>query len=163
GGDIFCLYYEAASRRVHFLSGAGRSGTRATLDELRRRGLSRVPTTGPGAVSVPGCVRGWVMLLERFGTRPLAALLAPAVHYAGASRLERDGVLLPGDLATHTAEWGEPLRTTYRGYTVYETGLPTQGLAALLALNLLEGLDLGRIPLHSAEHLHALIETVKLA
>ncbi|PYN11576.1 MAG: hypothetical protein DME06_11455 [Candidatus Rokuibacteriota bacterium] len=46
---------------------------------------------------------------------------------------------------------------------MYETGLPTQGLAALLALNLLEGLDLGRIPLHSAEHLHALIETVKLA
>ncbi|PYN12352.1 MAG: gamma-glutamyltransferase, partial [Candidatus Rokuibacteriota bacterium] len=84
GGDIFCLYYEAASRRVHFLSGAGRSGTRATLDELRRRGLSRVPTIGPGAVSVPGCVRGWAMLLERFGTRPLAALLAPAVHYADA-------------------------------------------------------------------------------
>src|SRR5207302_8101184 len=37
-----------------------------------------------GAVSVPGCVRGWAMLLERFGTRPLAALLAPAVHYADA-------------------------------------------------------------------------------
>lgn len=234
GGDIFCLYYEAASQRVHFLNGAGRSGTRATLDELRRRGLSRVPTIGPGAVSVPGCVGGWAMLLERFGTRPLAALLAPAVHYADAgfpttrllshaiedllpaaadpewrrifapggrapglaerlrqpdlaatlrwlaaegpesfyqgriaraiaSRLESDGFLLPGDLATHTADWGEPLRTSYRGYTVYETGLPTQGIAALLALNLLEGLDLERIALHSAEHLHALIEMVKLA
>src|ERR1051326_8119707 len=28
GGDIFCLYYEAASRRVHFLDGAGRPGAR---------------------------------------------------------------------------------------------------------------------------------------
>ncbi len=26
GGDLFCLYYEAATRRVHFLNGAGRVG-----------------------------------------------------------------------------------------------------------------------------------------
>src|SRR5437762_1598605 len=39
GGDIFCLYYEAATRRVHFLNGAGRSGSRASLDEMARRGL----------------------------------------------------------------------------------------------------------------------------
>jgi gamma-glutamyltranspeptidase len=234
GGDIFCLYYEAANRRVHFLNGAGRSGARATLDELRRRGLSRVPTTGPGAVSVPGCVRGWAMLLERFGTRPLGLLLAPAIQcaetgfpttrllsqaieelleaptdqewrrifapegraprlgeplrqpdlaatlrlvategpdvvYQGqvaraiAGRLATDGFLVAEDLAAHRAEWAEPLRTAYRGYTVWETGLPTQGIAALLALNLLEGVDLGRMALHSPEHLHTLIEMVKLA
>jgi gamma-glutamyltranspeptidase/glutathione hydrolase len=233
GGDIFCLYYEAASRRVHFLNGAGRSGSRATLDELARRGLARVPLIGPGAVSVPGCVRGWAMLLERFGTRPLSELLQPAIHYAEAgfptarlvsqaidemlpeltdpewrrifapagrgprlgeplvqrdlaatlraiaaepdvvyrgriawaiaARLESDGFVVADDLAGHTGEWGEPLATTYRGYTVHETGLPTQGLAALLALNLLEGVDLGRLALHSADHLHTLIEIVKLA
>ena len=83
GGDIFCLYYEAATRCVHFLSGAGRSGARATLDELGRRGLTAVPNVGPGSVSVPGVTRGWRMLLDRFGTRPLAALLEPAIHYAG--------------------------------------------------------------------------------
>ena len=71
GGDLFCLYYEAATRRVHFLNGAGRSGSRATLDELGRRGLAAVPDVGPGSVSVPGATRGWCMLLERFGTRPL--------------------------------------------------------------------------------------------
>ena len=26
GGDLFCLYHEAATGRVHFLNGAGRSG-----------------------------------------------------------------------------------------------------------------------------------------
>ncbi|HUF93300.1 MAG TPA: gamma-glutamyltransferase, partial [Candidatus Limnocylindria bacterium] len=82
GGDIFVLYYEAATRRVHFLNGAGRSGSRATLDELRRRGATGLPVIGPRTVSVPGCVRGWSMLLERFGTRPLRELLAPAIHYA---------------------------------------------------------------------------------
>src|SRR5262250_2887281 len=77
GGDLFCLYYDALTRKVHFLNGAGRSGTRATLDELSRRGLDRVPTYGPASVSVPGVTRAWQMLLARFGTRPLASLLAP--------------------------------------------------------------------------------------
>ena len=68
GGDLFALYHEAASRRVHFLDGAGRSGARASLDELRRRGLDRLPVIGPPTVSVPGSVRAWGMLLERFGS-----------------------------------------------------------------------------------------------
>ena len=37
---------------------------------------------GPPTVSVPGVVRAWAMLLERFGTRPLDRLLQPAIHYA---------------------------------------------------------------------------------
>src|SRR5918996_3679850 len=52
GGDLFCLYYEAATRRVHFLNGSGRSGSRASLDELRRRGASALPIIGPMTVSV---------------------------------------------------------------------------------------------------------------
>src|SRR6266436_1974809 len=82
GGDLFCLYYEAATRRIHFLNGAGRSGSRAGLDELKRRGLAALPILGPATVSVPGCTRAWAMLLERFGTRSLWELLRPATHYA---------------------------------------------------------------------------------
>src|SRR5215470_11255711 len=66
GGDLFCLYYDAATRRVHCLEGAGRSGSRATLEEVGRRGRRELPIIGPETVSVPGCVRGWAMLLERF-------------------------------------------------------------------------------------------------
>jgi gamma-glutamyltranspeptidase/glutathione hydrolase len=234
GGDLFCLYYEAATRRVHFLNGAGRSGARATPDELGRRGMSALPVIGPPTVSVPGVVRAWAMLLERFGRRPLDRLLQPALHYAGrgfpitsilsqaiaeyapgnpdpewrrvflaggrpprpgemfvqpdlartftdlaaegpdlfyrgrvarviAERLEREGFLTPDDLAAHRGEWGEPISTTYRGYTVYETPPPTQGLTALMALNMLEGFPLARRALHSAEHLHLMLEIVKLA
>src|ERR1051326_9099184 len=234
GGDIFCLYYEAASRRVHFLDGAGRSGARAGLNELARRGMSRIPTIGPATVSVPGCVRGWFMLHERFGRRPIAELLAPAIDHADAGTpitsppsqsirdfeprnqdaewrrvfvpedrvpafgaivrqpdlartlrdlvaegpdlfytgrvgraiaacLEAEGFLTAADLAEHRGSWGAPLATTYRGATVYETPPPTQGLAALLTLNLLEGYPLARREVHSVEHLHLLIEMVKLA
>ncbi|HEU5319855.1 MAG TPA: gamma-glutamyltransferase [Methylomirabilota bacterium] len=234
GGDLFALYYEAATRRVHFLDGAGRSGSRATLEELARRGMTRLPVTGPATVSVPGCVRAWAMLLERFGTRPLADLLAPAIGYAErgfpctslvgqyiaeharvtpdpewhrvfapggrapalgeplvqpdlaltlrdlaaegpelfyrgrvaraiAARLAADGFLTEDDLAAHTGAWGEPITTTYRGATVYETPPPTQGVAALLGLNLLAGFPVARRALHSVEHLHLLLEMVKLA
>lgn len=234
GGDFFCLYYEAATRRVHFLDGAGRSGSRATLEELGRRGMSTLPVLGPATVSVPGCVRAWGMLLDRFGTRPLGALLEPARHWAEqgfpvtstvsqsiaevvsanpdpewrrvflpggrppapgevfrqpdlartlralgeqgpdlfytgpvaraiAARLEVDGFLTAEDLAEHHGAWGEPIATGYRGHTIYQTPPPTQGLAALLAFNLLEGVPLARYPLHSAAHLHCLIEMVKLA
>src|SRR3989442_8125248 len=184
-------------------------------------------------VSVPGCVRGWGMLLERFGTRRLASLLGPAIHYAEgfptswltskaieefagltrdpewprvfgaagraprlgeplvqsdlartlrdlgaegpalfytgrvaraiADRLAADGFLTPEDLAAHTGEWGEPIATTYRGVRVYETPPPTQGLAALIALNILERFPLARRALHSVQHLHLLLEVVKLA
>ncbi len=234
GGDLFCLYHEAATGRVHFLDGAGRAGSRATLDELRRRGLDALPVLGPPTVSVPGCARAWGMLLERFGTRPLAALLAPAIRHAEqgypmtsivsqaiaelapgnadpewrrvflpggrppavgerfrqpdlagtlralaaegpdvfytgrvgraiAARLAREGFLTADDLAAHRGQWGEPLTTTYRGYTLHQTPPPTQGLAALLTFNLLEGFPLSRYRLHSVEHLHLLIEMVKLA
>jgi len=233
GGDLFVLYFEAATRRVHFLNGAGRSGSRASLDELRRRGAAGLPVVGPMTVNVPGCVRGWSMLLERFGSRPLGALLEPAIHaaegfpnsslmsqyidefasmtddaewhrvfrpngrapafgeplvqhdlartlrdlaaegpdlfYTGrvaraiAERLAADGFLSPEDLADHTGEWDEPIVTTYRGFRVYETPPPTQGLAALLALNILERFPLAKRPLHSLQHLHLLLEVVKLA
>src|SRR5438876_1087406 len=82
GGDLFCLYWEAATRRVHFLNGAGRAGGRASLDELRRRGLKGLPVIGAETVSVPGVTRAWAMLLERFGRRTLDGLLQAAVHYA---------------------------------------------------------------------------------
>jgi gamma-glutamyltranspeptidase len=80
-----------------------------------------------------------------------------------AERLADEGFLTAEDLAAHAGEWGEPISTTYRGYTVWETPPPTQGLATLLTLNLLEGFDLGRVPVHSEEHLHLLVETTKLA
>src|SRR2546425_1078991 len=141
GGDLFCLYWEAATRRVHFLSPAGRA-------------------PAPGEMFVqPDLART---------LRDLAAE-GPDLFYRGriaraiAERMAREGFLTPEDLAAHRGEWGEPVSTTYRGFTVYETPPPTQGVTALLALNMLEGVELAKHPLHSVEHLHLLLEVVKLA
>jgi gamma-glutamyltranspeptidase/glutathione hydrolase len=73
------------------------------------------------------------------------------------------GCLTVDDLATHTSTWEQPISTTYRGYRVWECPPNSQGLAALLALNLLEGYDLDSIPPLSASRLHLMIEAMRLA
>ncbi|RKN42734.1 gamma-glutamyltransferase family protein [Micromonospora endolithica] len=73
----------------------------------------------------------------------------------------RTGGLLTGDdLARHTSTWVDPVRARYRRHDVWELPPPGQGLAALLALHVLDGTDLAGLPL--AERLHRQVEAVKL-
>ena len=55
------------------------------------------------------------------------------------------------DLSEYQPEWVEPISTTYRGWTVYELPPNTQGIAALMMLNLMEPFPLGDYGFHSAE------------
>lgn len=73
------------------------------------------------------------------------------------------GYLTRADLAAHQADWVDPICTTYRDLTLWEIPPNTQGLAALLALNILEGFDLAKYPRDSAESFHLQIEAMKLA
>jgi gamma-glutamyltranspeptidase / glutathione hydrolase len=73
------------------------------------------------------------------------------------------GVLTLNDLQAHRSTWVEPISTTYRGYEVWELPPNGQGLAALIALNILEGFNLGKYPRESAERYHLQIEAMKLA
>ena len=82
GGDAFMIYHEAESGRVYAMNGSGRAGALATPGLFAERELDRVPGNGPLSVSVPGAVAAWVDALDRFGTRPLAELLEPAIGYA---------------------------------------------------------------------------------
>jgi gamma-glutamyltranspeptidase/glutathione hydrolase len=67
------------------------------------------------------------------------------------------------DFREHTANWVEPVSTSYRGYDVWELPPNGQGIAALQMLNLLEHFDIPSMPANSAEHLHLFIEAKKLA
>jgi len=73
------------------------------------------------------------------------------------------GLLTAADLATHVADWVEPISTDYRGLRVWELPPNTQGLATLLALNILEGFDLAQYERESAQSYHLQIEAMKLA
>jgi gamma-glutamyltranspeptidase/glutathione hydrolase len=67
------------------------------------------------------------------------------------------------DFREHTANWVEPVSTSYRGYDIWELPPNGQGIAALQMLNLLEHFDIGSMQPNSAEHLHLFIEAKKLA
>lgn len=73
------------------------------------------------------------------------------------------GFLTADDLAQHTSDWVEPIATNYRGYDVWEMPPSTQGLAVLLALNILEGYELSKFPRDSVEAFHRQLEAMKLA
>ena len=73
-----------------------------------------------------------------------------------------DGFITEEDMASHTSTWVEPISTNYRGYDVWELPPNGQGIAALMALNILEGYDLGSMARDSAENFHLQIEAMKL-
>ena len=86
----------------------------------------------------------------------IAEAIAVTVQRAG-------GCLSVEDLASHHSTWDEPISTTYRGLRIWECPPNGQGLAALLALNMLEGFDLASLDPLSPERLHLEIEAMRLA
>ena len=76
---------------------------------------------------------------------------------------EQGGFLSYEDLASHSAEWVEPVSTNYRGHEVWELPPNGQGIAALQILNILEGYDLASMGFGSATYIHHFVEAKKLA
>ena len=82
---VFMLYH-AASGELLSLSGQGVAPGVATADYYKSRGLDRIPT-GPGrqahlSFTVPGVVDAFLSLLDKYGTKPIGEVLAPAIAYA---------------------------------------------------------------------------------
>ncbi|MBA3921850.1 MAG: gamma-glutamyltransferase family protein [Nostocaceae cyanobacterium] len=73
------------------------------------------------------------------------------------------GYLSLSDLAAHESHWVTPISTEYRGMTVWELPPNTQGIATLIALNILSGFDMSSIERESPESYHLQIEAMKLA
>jgi gamma-glutamyltranspeptidase/glutathione hydrolase len=74
----------------------------------------------------------------------------------------KGGYLTTGDLAAHTATWETPIRTTYRDVEVLEHPPNGQGLAALVALNIVEGYDLADWDYFCPARWHVMIEAMRM-
>jgi len=83
------------------------------------------------------------------------AMVRHASHNGGAHTLE--------DFAEHHVDWVEPLAQRYRDVHVHELPPNGQGIAALVALGILEHFDLGALSPDSVESQHLCIEAMKLA
>ena len=73
------------------------------------------------------------------------------------------GLISENDLATHEAEWVEPISINYNGFEVHELPPNGQGIAVLMALGILNYLDIREYPLDSVDSIHLQIEAMKLA
>ncbi|GKT60270.1 gamma-glutamyltranspeptidase [Colletotrichum tofieldiae] len=88
GGDMFILFYDAATGKVSAMNGSGRSAKKSTLETIRKDlgikdGASgKIPMKSVHAVTVPGAAAGWVDTIERFGSGNVSVeqVLAPAIE-----------------------------------------------------------------------------------
>jgi len=236
GGDLFAIYWDAKTGKLYGLNASGWAPKALTIERLRGKGLTEMPSAGIDAVTVPGMVDGWAKLHGRFGKVPWKALLAPAIAYArdgyavpeiihgywegAASWLANDpesqrvylpngkalatgqifrnpelaktlelmategesafykgaiaqailktsaelgGTMTAEDLGEFSAEWVEPISTTYRDWKIYELPPNGDGMAALEMLNIMEQLPASPAGPDSAAELHTRIEAMKLA
>ena len=73
------------------------------------------------------------------------------------------GALRASDLAAHEAEWTAPISQPYRGVELAEIPPNGQGLAAQIALAILERLDVHRFAAGSGDWTHLQVEAMKIA
>jgi len=78
GGDMYLLYYDPKTARMHGLNGTGAAPSGA----VPGRFPDGIPQAGIHSATVPGVVAAWEDALERFGTRTLHDLLQPAIRCA---------------------------------------------------------------------------------
>jgi gamma-glutamyltranspeptidase / glutathione hydrolase len=85
---MFCLFYNAKTKKIEAMNGSGRSGMNCTLENVRKDlGLkdgekADIPLNDIHAVTVPGAAAGWADTVERFGSGKLSLeqVLMPAIE-----------------------------------------------------------------------------------
>lgn len=135
GGDCFCLYAPNGSGKVIGLNGSGRAPAAAGIEWYERAGIAAIDPTSAHAVTVPGAIDAWEILLAAHGTKGLDEVLRPAIRMAAegwpvhskvardwaanAEKLRKNGAhpFLPGGAAPKVGDRfvNAPLAETLRG------------------------------------------------
>ncbi len=108
GGDCFALVWVASERKLYGINGSGHAPAGLSAGWLRAQELTKISVDSVHSVTVPGSVRAWNTLLERFGRRTLAQMLEPAIDAAEhgfpvAERIAWDWRMFADKLARHPA------------------------------------------------------------
>jgi gamma-glutamyltranspeptidase / glutathione hydrolase len=104
--------------------------------------------------------RGLRAIAQSKGTAYYGGEIAQAVERFAA---ENGGSITAQDFAAYRPEWVEPIAKNYRGHTLHEIPPNGQGIAALIALGILEKFDVAGLPVDGADSQHLQIEAMKLA
>jgi gamma-glutamyltranspeptidase / glutathione hydrolase len=101
-------------------------------------------------------------LLEIARTRGDSFYRGKLAERIGRAAAETGGVLTAEDLAAHVADWVTPIDVEFHGHRIHELPPNGQGIAALVALGILERCDLSGLAADSPEMLHLQAEATKL-
>ena len=88
GGDMFCLFYNAKTRKVESINGSGRSAGKSSMEQMRKDlgvkpgQTGSIPMSSVHSVTVPGAAAGWVDTVEQLGSGKLTMeeILTPAIE-----------------------------------------------------------------------------------
>ncbi|MDP2064700.1 MAG: gamma-glutamyltransferase family protein [Burkholderiaceae bacterium] len=104
--------------------------------------------------------RGLRAIAETRGSAYYGGEIAEAIQKFSASH---GGSITAKDFADYRPEWVAPIGQDYRGHTLHEIPPNGQGIAALIALGILDQFDLASMPVDGVDSQHLQIEAMKLA
>jgi gamma-glutamyltranspeptidase/glutathione hydrolase len=119
----------------------------------------RAPNVGE-LFKFPAAAKGLRAIAQTKGQAFYGGEIAQAIERFSA---EHGGSITARDFANYKAEWVTPIAQNYRGYTLHEIPPNGQGIAALIALGILENFDLASMAVDGVDSQHLQIEAMKLA
>ena len=82
GGDLFVIYWDAKTGKLTGLNSSGPAPKALSPAFLAQHDIKTMPSDGIHSVTVPGAVRGWYEMHQRFGKLPWKDLFQDAITYA---------------------------------------------------------------------------------
>jgi gamma-glutamyltranspeptidase/glutathione hydrolase len=82
GGDCFALIQPRGEGKIVAYNGSGRAPMAATAEWYLEHNIKAIPLTSPHAVTIPGAVDAWTVILRDHGKFGLDSLLQPAIKAA---------------------------------------------------------------------------------
>jgi len=82
GGDLFVIYQDAKTGQLLGLNSSGAAPKALSPEFLAGKGIQRMPGDGIHSVTVPGAVRGWYVMHQRYGKLPWKELFQAAIAFA---------------------------------------------------------------------------------
>jgi len=119
----------------------------------------RAPAVGE-LFQFKAAARGLRAIAETKGAAYYGGEIAQAIEKFSA---QHGGSLKASDFAAYKPEWVKHIGKNYRGYTLHEIPPNGQGIAALIALGILDKFDLAALPMDGVDSQHLQIEAMKLA
>jgi gamma-glutamyltranspeptidase/glutathione hydrolase len=119
----------------------------------------RAPEVGE-RFAMPEAARALRLIAETRGEAFYRGEIAAA---AEAHARAHGGAMTAADFAAYRPEWVTPIAQDYRGHTLHEIPPNGQGIAALIALGILQHFDIPGLPVDGVASQHLQIEAMKLA